>query len=125
MSGDNEILLPNGEKMKRMYRNALIMDSGYKAKYDMLLENDTRAGVLLSYIISKMDADGVYVGSVRELSENIGYSVATINRAIKTLKTEYSNLVTIKKTYSETQPIVNMFIIDKGRCFKSGEKVYD
>ena len=120
MGDTTKIRLPNGEEMERIFPDALIMDSGYKAKFDMLIENNARAGMVLSHIITKMDEDGIYIGSVREISENIGYSTATVNRAIKVLKADYSSLVTIKKTYSETQPIVNMFIIDKGRCFRSG-----
>lgn len=112
------ILLPNGKYMKREYRKALVMEKGYEERYMEFVYNHTPESVVLIYIIQQME-NNEYTASYKKISDGlskkgISYSVTSVARAVRLIKEQYSDLVTVIKTNG-----TNKFIIDKNRCFKA------
>lgn len=115
MTKDKMILLPNGDCLERLYENALIMEDGYQDRLDeMFFGNDTKAGLILMYIIREMDEDNVFVSNLDDIANAVRYSRATVSRAVKVLREKYSDLVTVGKEGTKSK-----FSIDKNRCFKA------
>ena len=80
---NNRILLPDGTFQERQYENALIMEHGYQERYEELLMNDTREGMVLAFIISKMDDENELVCSLDTIAQALHYSKASVARAIR------------------------------------------
>ena len=75
---NNRILLPDGTFQERQYENALIMEHGYQERYEELLMNDTREGMVLAFIISKMDDENELVCSLDTIAQALHYSKASV-----------------------------------------------
>lgn len=114
MNKKNRIILPDGTTMKREYERALVMEVGYQARYKEMLLNDTREGLVLVYIISKMDSNNELICDIDTIAKDLKYSRVSVARAIKLLKEKYSDLVTVGKFHG-----INKFIVDKERCIKA------
>ena len=111
---NNRILLPDGTFQERQYENALIMEHGYQERYEELLMNDTREGMVLAFIISKMDDENELVCSLDTIAQALHYSKASVARAIRLFRERYTDLVTIGKVGNTSR-----FTIDRNRCFKA------
>lgn len=111
---NNRILLPDGTFQERQYENALIMERGYQERYEELLMNDTREGMVLAFIISKMDDENELVCSLDTIAQALHYSKASVARAIRLFRERYTDLVTIGKVGNTSR-----FTIDRNRCFKA------
>lgn len=111
---ERQILLPDGTCMRRLYERALVMESGYQARYEELLENDTKEGIVLVYIISKMDKSNELICDLGTIAKDLKYSKASVARAVKLLKEKYSDLVTVGKFHG-----ISKFTVDKEKCIKA------
>ena len=110
----NRIPLPDGGSMERLYDRALIMENSYQERYEELLMNNTKEGVVLVYIHSNMDKTGVLVSDLDTIAKVLGCSRTRISRAVSLLKERYSDLVRVEK-YRNT----SKFVVDTARCFKA------
>ena len=108
---NNRILLQDGTFQERKYENAIIME---QERYEELLMNDTREGMVLAFIISKMDDENELVCSLDTIAQALHYSKASVARAIRLFRERYTDLVTIGKVGNTSR-----FTIDRNRCFKA------
>ncbi len=114
MNKTNKILLPDGTYQERLYEKALVMELGYQERYEELLMNNTREGIVLAYIISQMNESGEYTGTLNTIAKAIKYSCASVARAVKLFREKYADLVTVDTSHG-----VSKFIIDTNKCFKA------
>lgn len=114
MKNRDKILLPDGTYTNRQYDKALVMEQDYQSRYEEILMNDTREGIVLVYVISQMNDDNEFICDMNTIAKALNYSRASVARAIKLFKEKYSDLVTVGKFHG-----TNKFTIDKNKCFKS------
>lgn len=108
------ILLPDGTYMKRIYERALVMELGYQERYEELLTNNTKEGIVLVYIIAHMDGNNELVCSLGTIAKDLKYSSASVARAVSLLKEKYSDLVTVGSFHG-----ISKFTVDKQKCIKA------
>lgn len=114
MNNAKRIRLPDGTNIARRYEKALVMESNYRIRYEELLMNHTREGMVLVYIISEMNEDGVLICDFETIASAIDYSRSSVIRAVKLLKEQYSDLVTVGKFHN-----ISKFTVDPAKCFKA------
>lgn len=114
MAKRNRIPLPDGGSMERLYDRALVMERGYQERYEELLMQHTKEGVVLVYIHSNMDETGVLVSDLDTIAKALKCSRTRISRAISLLKQKYEDLVRVEKFRNTSK-----FVVDMTRCFKA------
>ena len=114
MAKKNKILLPDGTYMERLYEKALVMEAGYQERYEQLLMENTREGMVLVYIHSNMNENGELISDLGTIAEALTCSKATVARAVSLFKEKFADLVTVDKFHG-----ISKFVVDTTRCFKA------